>query len=94
MIRKLQKDHEVRYENLRLKGGDGRRRKAEVVANIFQENGRAVIWRTLSTAVWVFITCQPTETPRTFPINAVTAMAKAPPIVTRNAARPSGAPPR
>ena len=43
MIRKLLKDHEVRYENLPLKGKDGRRQEVEVVANIYQENGRAVI---------------------------------------------------
>ncbi|MEI6178116.1 MAG: PAS domain-containing sensor histidine kinase, partial [Verrucomicrobiota bacterium] len=43
MVRKLQKDHEVRYENLPLKGRSGRRREVEVVANIYQENGRAVI---------------------------------------------------
>lgn len=34
------------------------------------------------------------ETPRSRPIAAVAAIAKPPPIVTRNAARPSGAPPR
>jgi len=43
MIRKLQRDHEVRYENLPLKGKGGRRQEVEVVANIYQENGRAVI---------------------------------------------------
>jgi transposase len=37
---------------------------------------------------------QPTETPRSRPMAAVTAIAKPPPIVTRNAARPIGAPPR
>src|ERR1700726_1135042 len=36
----------------------------------------------------------PTETPRSRPMTAVTAIAKPPPIVTRNAAGPSGAPPR
>ena len=40
------------------------------------------------------INYQPTETPRIRPINAVTIMARVPPRVTRNAARPSGAPPR
>jgi len=43
MIRKLQRDHEVRYENLPLKGKGGRKQEVEVVANIYQENGRAVI---------------------------------------------------
>ena len=37
---------------------------------------------------------QLTETPTSRPMRAVTVIAKAPPIVTRNAARPSGAPPR
>jgi len=37
---------------------------------------------------------QLTETPRSRPMTAVTTIAKPPPIVTRNAARPSGAPPK
>ena len=40
------------------------------------------------------IALQPMATPKIRPIAAVTTIAKAPPMVTRNAARPSGAPPR
>ena len=42
----------------------------------------------------MIIHVQPTETPRSRPMAAVTAIARAPPTVTRTAARPSGAPPR
>ena len=52
------------------------------------------IRRTSSNAVWPFITAHPTATPRIRPITAVTAIARAPPSVTRTAARPIGAPPR
>ncbi len=37
---------------------------------------------------------QPKATPKIRPMMAVTAIARLPPTVTRNAARPSGAPPR
>ncbi len=43
MFRNLKKDHEVRYENLPLKGQDGRRQEVEVVANLYQEGNRSVI---------------------------------------------------
>jgi hypothetical protein len=46
-------------------------------------------WRVLRRAA-----AQPMETPKSRPMAAVTAMAKPPPIVTRNAAGPIGAPPR
>jgi hypothetical protein len=39
-------------------------------------------------------TLQPMATPKIRPIAAVTPIARAPPMVTRSAARPSGAPPR
>ena len=40
------------------------------------------------------VALQPETTPKIRPMAAVTAIARAPPMVTRNAARPSGAPPR
>ncbi len=43
MFRKLKREGEVRYENLPLKSQDGRRQEVEVVANLYQENGHAVI---------------------------------------------------
>ncbi len=43
MFRKLKRSHEVRYEDLPLKSRDGRHQEVEVVANLYQENGRAVI---------------------------------------------------
>jgi PAS domain S-box-containing protein len=43
MFRKLKRKHEVRYEDLPLEGRDGRHQEIEVVANLYQENGHAVI---------------------------------------------------
>ncbi|MEO5915456.1 MAG: PAS domain S-box protein [Luteolibacter sp.] len=43
MFRRLKKNHEVRYENLPLKGEGGRHQEVEVVANLYRENGRPVI---------------------------------------------------
>jgi PAS domain S-box-containing protein len=43
MFEKLRKKHEVRYENLPLKTQAGRHQEVEVVANLYSENGRAVI---------------------------------------------------
>ena len=43
MFQKLSKKHEIRYENLPLKSQDGRHQEVEVVANLYQENGHAVI---------------------------------------------------
>jgi PAS domain S-box-containing protein len=43
MFRKLQKSHEVRYDNLPLESQGGRHQEVEVVANLYQENGRPVI---------------------------------------------------
>jgi PAS domain S-box-containing protein len=43
MFRKLKKNHEVRYENLPLESQGGRHQEVEVVANLYQENGRPVI---------------------------------------------------
>ena len=43
MFRKLKRNHEVRYEDLPLESKGGRHQEVEVVANLYQENGRAVI---------------------------------------------------
>ena len=43
MFRELKKTHQVRYEDLPLESEDGRHQEVEVVANLYQENGRAVI---------------------------------------------------
>ena len=43
MFRKLKRSHEVRYENLPLESRGGRHQEVEVVANLYQENGHAVI---------------------------------------------------
>ena len=43
MFRKLKSEHHVRYEDLPLKSRDGRHQEVEVVANLYDENGRAVI---------------------------------------------------
>jgi PAS domain S-box-containing protein len=43
MFQKLRKSHEVRYEDLPLESQDGRHQEVEVVANLYQENGHAVI---------------------------------------------------
>jgi PAS domain S-box-containing protein len=43
MFRKLKREREVRYENLPLENQDGRHQEVEVVANLYQENGHAVI---------------------------------------------------
>jgi len=43
MFQKLKRTHEVRYENLPLENRDGRHQEVEVVANLYQENGHAVI---------------------------------------------------
>jgi len=43
MVKKLKKGREVRYEDLPLERQDGRHQEVEVVANLYQENGRAVI---------------------------------------------------
>ena len=43
MFRKLKRKHGVRYENLPLEDRDGRHQEVEVVANLYQEDGRAVI---------------------------------------------------
>jgi len=43
MFQKLKRNHEIRYEDLPLEGKDGRQHEVEVVANSYQENGRAVI---------------------------------------------------
>ena len=43
MFQKLQQQHEVRYENLPLASRAGRPQEVEVVASLYQENGRAVI---------------------------------------------------
>jgi signal transduction histidine kinase len=40
---KLKKSHEVRYEDLPLESKTGRHQEVEVVANLYQENGHAVI---------------------------------------------------
>ncbi len=43
MFEKLKRQHEIRYENLPLKSRAGRHQEVEVVANLYQENGHAVI---------------------------------------------------
>ncbi|OYV07399.1 MAG: hypothetical protein CFE26_01150 [Verrucomicrobiales bacterium VVV1] len=43
MFRKLIREGEVRYDNLPLESQDGRHQEVEVVANLYQENGHAVI---------------------------------------------------
>jgi PAS domain S-box-containing protein len=43
MFRKLKRSHEVRYEDLPLESQTGRHQEVEVVANLYQENGHAVI---------------------------------------------------
>src|ERR1039458_3764117 len=56
--------------------------------------GTTILWALLKRRLHRDGHLQLTETPRSRPMTAVTAIAKAPPIVTRNAARPTGAPPR
>jgi PAS domain S-box-containing protein len=43
MVRRLMRDHEVRYENLPLKSRDGRQQEVEIVANLYDENDHPVI---------------------------------------------------
>ena len=43
MFQKLKRNHEVRYEDLPLESRRGRHQEVEVVANLYQENGHAVI---------------------------------------------------
>jgi PAS domain S-box-containing protein len=43
MFRKLKRKHEVRYEDLPLESRRGRHQEVEVVANLYQEDGRAII---------------------------------------------------
>jgi two-component system sensor histidine kinase DegS len=43
MFQKLTRKHEVRYEDLPLKSQQGRHQEVEVVANLYEENGHAVI---------------------------------------------------
>ncbi len=43
MFRNLKKTHEMRYEDLPLKSQRGRNQEVEVVANLYQEDGRPVI---------------------------------------------------
>jgi PAS domain S-box-containing protein len=43
MFRKLKRSHEVRYEDLPLESQAGRHQEVEVVANLYQEDGRPVI---------------------------------------------------
>ncbi len=43
MFRKLKRKHEVRYEDLPLKSKSGRLQEVEVVANLYEEDGRSVI---------------------------------------------------
>ncbi len=43
MIHELKISHEVRYEDLPLKSKAGRKQEVEVVANLYQEDGRSVI---------------------------------------------------
>jgi PAS domain S-box-containing protein len=43
MLRKLNDERQVRYDNLPLKSQEGRHQEVEVVANLYDENGRAVI---------------------------------------------------
>ena len=43
MVEKLKQAKEVRYEDLPLKGAGGQHHEVEVVANLYDENGRSVI---------------------------------------------------
>ena len=43
MFQRLKRQHEIRYEDLPLESRDGRHQEVEVVANLYQENGQAVI---------------------------------------------------
>lgn len=43
MMEALRKQHAVRYEDLPLKGWDGKHHEVEVVANLYDEDGHAVI---------------------------------------------------
>jgi PAS domain S-box-containing protein len=43
MFRKLKRKHEVRYQDLPLETQGGRRQEVEVVANLYAENGHAII---------------------------------------------------
>jgi PAS domain S-box-containing protein len=43
MFEKLKRKHEVRYEDLPLESDTGRHQEVEVVANLYSENGHAVI---------------------------------------------------
>ncbi len=43
MFQKLKRAHQIRYEDLPLESKDGRHQEVEVVANLYQENGHAVI---------------------------------------------------
>ena len=43
MIRKLTSEHQVRYDDLPLFSQAGRHQEVEVVANLYEENGRSVI---------------------------------------------------
>jgi PAS domain S-box-containing protein len=43
MFRKLKRKHEVRYDDLPLESRRGRHQEVEVVANLYQEDGHAVI---------------------------------------------------
>jgi PAS domain S-box-containing protein len=43
MFRKLKRKHEVRYEDLPLESQRGRHQEVEVVANLYQEDGHAII---------------------------------------------------
>jgi PAS domain S-box-containing protein len=43
MFQTLKKNRQVRYENLPLESQGGRHQEVEVVANLYQENGKAVI---------------------------------------------------
>jgi len=43
MFKKLKRKHEVRYENLPLESRRGRHQEVEVVANLYQEDGHAII---------------------------------------------------
>ena len=43
MFHKLKRNHEVRYENLPLETRDGCHQEVEVIANLYQEDGHAVI---------------------------------------------------
>jgi PAS domain S-box-containing protein len=43
MVKKLKENHNVRYEDLPLESDTGRHREVEVVANLYDENGRSII---------------------------------------------------